>query len=93
MQLPWVPQNDAKKGPHASHEEPVMDTAGSETRRVFEGVKMSRSPFDTWGITPVDSGAVLRAVRNLRKFPWPHCSGLDLSRSIALSKHPKQREI
>ena len=68
------------------HLEAIMNTMETETRRIFEEMRESRSSLGTWEIKSVAVGSteVMKAVGTLSKFPWTTCS--------EVLKHEKQRE-
>jgi hypothetical protein len=70
----------------------IMDTMDSETRRIFEEMRESRSSLGTWEIKSIATGSddVMRAVRNLGKFSWTHCPDV---LSSTFSKQREQVEI
>jgi len=56
--------------------EKIVETMGSETRRIFEDIRDSRSPFATWEIKSPFAGSleVMLAVPNLGDFSWTFCT-------------------
>jgi hypothetical protein len=56
--------------------EKIVETMGSETRRVFEDIRDSRSPFATWEMTSPFAGPleVMLAIPSLGDFSWTSCT-------------------
>ncbi|KIM73494.1 hypothetical protein PILCRDRAFT_726182 [Piloderma croceum F 1598] len=59
----------------------IVETMESETRRIFEEIRDSSSPFATWKITSPFAGSyeVMRAIPSLGNFSWKLCTYLECS--------------